>query len=46
MPTDKGIKAGMNLHDLYNTKLAYCPTVAEGYDPLSKACEFAIRKMK
>ncbi|MBN2488336.1 MAG: FAD-dependent oxidoreductase [Methanosarcinaceae archaeon] len=40
------IKAGMNLHDLYSTELAYCPAVAEAYDPLSKACEFAIRKMK
>ncbi len=40
------IKGGMNLHDLYEAELAYCPAVSEAYDPVSKACEFAIRKMK
>jgi len=40
------IKAGMNVHDLYGVELAYCPAVSETYDPLSKACEFAIRKLK
>lgn len=40
------IKGGMNLHDLYGAELAYCPAVSVAYDPLSKACEFAIRKMK
>jgi len=39
------IKGKMNLHDLYNAELAYCPAVSEAYDPLSKACEFAIRRM-
>jgi len=40
------IRGGMNLHDLYGAELAYCPAVSETYDPLSKACEFAIRRMK
>ena len=40
------ITAGMTVHDLYGVELAYCPAVSESYDPLSKACEFAIRKMK
>lgn len=40
------IKAGMNVYDLYDVELAYCPAVSETYDPLSKACEFAIRKLK
>ena len=40
------IKGNMNLHDLYEAEFAYCPAVSETYDPLSKACEFAIRKMK
>ncbi len=40
------IKAGMNVHDLYDVEFAYCPAVSETYGPLSKACEFAIRKLK
>lgn len=40
------IKGNMNLHDLYSVEFAYCPAVSETYDALSKACEFAIRKMK
>ena len=40
------IKAGMDIHDLYGVELAYCPAVSETYDVLSKACEFAIRKLK
>lgn len=40
------IKAGMNVYDLYDVEFAYCPAVSETYDPLSKACEFAIRKLK
>ncbi len=40
------IKAGMDVHALSQTEMAYCPMLAENYDVLNKACDFAVRKLE
>ncbi|MCZ7380431.1 MAG: FAD-dependent oxidoreductase [Candidatus Methanoperedens sp.] len=40
------IKAGMDVYSLSKTEMAYCPMVAENYDVLNKAADFAVRKLE
>ncbi len=40
------ICSGMNIKDLSNVELAYCPAVSQTYDVLMQAVDLAIRKMK
>lgn len=40
------IRCGMDVYSLSRTEMAYCPRVAENYDVLNKAADFAIRKME
>ena len=39
------IKSGLTVHELAEVELAYCPAVSETYDVLTKACDFAVRKL-
>ncbi|MCL7415496.1 MAG: FAD-dependent oxidoreductase [ANME-2 cluster archaeon] len=39
------LKGGLTVYDLAEVELAYCPAVSETYDVLTKACDFAVRKM-
>ncbi|MCX9084390.1 MAG: FAD-dependent oxidoreductase [Candidatus Methanoperedens sp.] len=40
------IKCGLDVYSLSRTEMAYCPRVAENYDVLNKAADFAIRKLE
>ncbi len=40
------IKAGMDVYALSRTETAYCPMLAENYDVLNKAADFAVRKLE
>jgi NADPH-dependent 2,4-dienoyl-CoA reductase/sulfur reductase-like enzyme len=40
------IKAGMDVYALSSTEMAYCPMLAENYDVLNKAADFAVRKLE
>ncbi|MCX9011576.1 MAG: FAD-dependent oxidoreductase [Candidatus Methanoperedens sp.] len=40
------IKSGMGVYSLSQTEMAYCPMVAESYDVLNKAADFAVRKLE
>lgn len=40
------IRCGMDVYSLSRTEMAYCPRVAENYDVLNKAADFAIRKLE
>ncbi len=40
------IKAGMDVYALSRTETAYCPMLAESYDVLNKAADFAVRKLE
>jgi NADH oxidase (H2O2-forming) len=40
------IEFGLSLEDLKRTELAYCPAVSEVEDPLFKAVDFCLRRMK
>jgi NADH oxidase (H2O2-forming) len=40
------IRCGMDVYSLSRTEMAYCPRVAENYDVLNKASDFAIRKLE
>ncbi len=40
------IKAGMDVYALSQTEMAYCPMLAENYDVLNKAADFAVRKLE
>ncbi len=40
------IHAGMTLDALAGLEYAYCPAVSQAYDPVAKAADLAIRKMK
>lgn len=40
------IKCGMDVHALSQTELIYCPMLAENYDVLNKAADFAVRKLE
>ncbi len=40
------LKSGLTVHELAEVELAYCPAVSETYDVLTKACDFAVRKLK
>jgi NADH oxidase (H2O2-forming) len=39
------IKVGMDIYELSKVEMAYCPMVAENYDVLNKAADFAVRRM-
>jgi NADH oxidase (H2O2-forming) len=39
------IRCGMDVHSLSQTEMAYCPMLAESYDVLNKAADFAVRKL-
>ncbi len=39
------IKVGMDIYELSKIEMAYCPMVAENYDVLNKAADFAVRKI-
>ncbi len=39
------IKCGIDVYALGQTEMAYCPMVAENYDALNKAADFAVRKL-
>ena len=39
------IRNGMNIYSLAQTEMAYCPMVAENYDVLNKAADFAVRRL-
>lgn len=39
------LKSGLTVHELAEVELAYCPAVSETYDVLTKACDFAVRKL-
>ncbi|MBU3968121.1 MAG: hypothetical protein KKG76_12255 [Euryarchaeota archaeon] len=39
------IRNGMDIYSLFRTEMAYCPMLAENYDVLNKACDFAVRRM-
>lgn len=39
------LKGGLTVHELAEVELAYCPAVSETYDVLTKACDFAVRKL-
>ncbi len=40
------IRCGMDVYSLARTEMAYCPVVAENYDVLNKAADFAVRRME
>lgn len=40
------IKAGMTLEQMSGLEFAYCPAVSQAYDPITKAVDLALRKMK
>ncbi len=40
------IRCGMDVHSLAKTEIAYCPMIAENYDVLNKAADFAVRRME
>lgn len=40
------IKCGIDVYSLGRTEMAYCPMLAENYDALNKAADFAIRKLE
>jgi hypothetical protein len=40
------IKSGMDVYSLGQTEMAYCPMLAESYDVLNKAADFAVRKLE
>ncbi len=40
------IRCGMDIHSLAKTEMAYCPMLAENYDVLNKAADFAVRRME
>jgi NADH oxidase (H2O2-forming) len=40
------IRNGMNIYSLAQTEMAYCPMVAENYDVLNKAADFAVRRLE
>jgi NADH oxidase (H2O2-forming) len=40
------IRCGMDVYSLSRTEMAYCPRVAENYDVLNKAADFATRKLE
>lgn len=40
------IRCGMDVYSLSRTEMAYCPGVAENYNVLNKAADFAIRKLE
>ncbi|HIH45099.1 MAG TPA: FAD-dependent oxidoreductase [Candidatus Methanoperedenaceae archaeon] len=40
------IKNRLSLHELAHAELAYCPAVAESHDALTRAAEFALRRIK
>ncbi|MDP2845654.1 MAG: FAD-dependent oxidoreductase, partial [Candidatus Methanoperedens sp.] len=40
------IKASMDIYSLSKTEMAYCPMLAENYDVLNKAADFAVRKLE
>ena len=40
------IKNGIDIHALGRTETAYCPMLAENYDVLNKASDFAVRKLQ
>jgi len=39
------IRTGVDIYSLARTEMAYCPMLAENYDVLNKACDFAVRRM-
>ncbi len=40
------IRCGMDVYSLSRTEMAYCPMLAENYDVLNKASDFAVRKLE
>ncbi len=40
------IRSGIDVYSLSKTEMAYCPMVAENYDVLNKAADFAVRKLE
>ncbi len=40
------IKCGIDVYLLSQTEMAYCPMLAENYDVLNKAADFAVRKLE
>lgn len=40
------IRCGMDVYALSQNEMAYCPMLAENYDVLNKAADFAVRKME
>ena len=40
------IRCGIDVYSLARTEMAYCPMVAENYDVLNKAADFAVRKLE
>jgi NADH oxidase (H2O2-forming) len=40
------IKCGIDVYSLSQTEMAYCPMLAENYDVLNKAADFAVRKLE
>ena len=40
------IRCGLDVYSLSRTEMAFCPRVAENYDLLNKAADFAIRKLE
>jgi NADH oxidase (H2O2-forming) len=39
------IRCGMDVHELSQTEMAYCPMLSENYDVLNRAADFAVRKL-
>ncbi len=39
------IKCGIDVYSLSQAEMAYCPMLAESYDVLNKAADFAVRKL-
>ncbi|KCZ72660.1 NAD(P)H-nitrite reductase [Candidatus Methanoperedens nitroreducens] len=40
------VRNGMDVYSLSQTETAYCPMLAESYDVLNKAADFAVRKLR
>jgi len=40
------VEFGITIDELWRTELAYCPSVSEVYDPLLRAADLGIRRMK
>lgn len=40
------IKCGADIYSLARAEMAYCPMLAENYDVLNKAADFAVRKLE